>query len=69
MNDEKSKPELSNESLRVKDAAAILNVSRRTVWRMIADGQLTASRIRRCTRLSLAQVMGYLKGLGKVGGV
>jgi excisionase family DNA binding protein len=67
MSDEKFKTELNDESLRVKDAAAILKVSPRTVWRMIADGQLTASRFRRCTRVSLAQVLSYLKGGGKAG--
>jgi hypothetical protein len=36
---------------------------------MIAEGQLTVVRIRRCTRLSLAQVLSYLKGNGKVGGL
>ncbi|HEX3856679.1 MAG TPA: helix-turn-helix domain-containing protein [Verrucomicrobiae bacterium] len=64
-----AKPEASDESLRVTQAAKILNVSSRTVWRMIADGQLTASRFRRCTRLLRSQVLGYLKGNGKVGGV
>ena len=53
----------------VKRGASMLGVSSRTVWRMIADGQLTAIRFRRCTRLMLSQVMGYLKGDGKVGGV
>ena len=55
--------------LTVKETAERLGVSRRTVWRMIADKQLTACRFRRCTRLMLRQVMGYLKGNGKVGGV
>jgi excisionase family DNA binding protein len=69
MSDEKSKTELTDESLRVNQAAKILNVSPRTIWRMIADGQLTAKRFRRCTRLSLVQVLSYLTGNGKVGGV
>ncbi len=68
MNDE-IKPEDGNEFLRVKEAAAIYKTSVRTVWRMIAEGQLTAYRFRHCTRLLLSQVMGYLKGNGKVGGV
>ena len=67
--DENNKLGLDDESLRVKEAAAILKVNPRTVWRMIADGQLTASRFRRCTRLMLSQVLSYVKGEGKVGGV
>lgn len=55
--------------VRVKDAAAIYKTSPRTIWRMIAAGELTAYRFRRCTRLLRSQVMGYLKGNGKLGGV
>lgn len=62
--------EITNDALvKVADAARMLGVSSRTVWRMIADGQLTARRVRSCTRLSLAQVSSYLRGNGKVGGV
>jgi excisionase family DNA binding protein len=32
--------------LRIKDAACMLRVSPRTIWRMIAEHQLTAVRIR-----------------------
>jgi len=49
----------------VKRAASILGVSTRTIWRMIAAGELTAIRIRGCTRLLQAQVLGYLNGNGK----
>jgi excisionase family DNA binding protein len=35
----------------VKQAAQLLSVSTRTVWRMIADGELTRVRVRSCTRL------------------
>ena len=61
--------ERDDEFMRVKDAAAIYKTSPRTIWRMIAAGELTAYRVRRCTRLLRSQVMGYLKGNGKVGGV
>jgi excisionase family DNA binding protein len=52
--------------LTVRETAERLHVSQRTVWRMIADGQLTACRFRRCTRLVLPQVMGCLKGNGRI---
>ena len=42
--------------LPVKEAARKLSVSPRTIWRMIADGQLIAVRIRRCTRLRKAEI-------------
>ena len=42
--------------LPVKQAAALLGVCPRTVWRMIADGQLPAVRFRRCTRVHWADV-------------
>jgi len=63
------KPENDNDFLRVKDAAAMSKVSQRTIWRMIADGQLKAYRFRRCTRLLRSQLVNYMKGNGKVGGV
>ena len=53
--------------VKVTDAARMLGVSSRTVWRMIADGQLTVCRVRSCTRLSLTQVSSYLQVKGKVG--
>lgn len=68
MNDE-VRAENEDEFMRVNEAAAMSKVSQRTIWRMIADGQLTAYRFRRCTRLLRSQVLGYLKGNGKVGGV
>jgi excisionase family DNA binding protein len=55
-------------AISVKDAAAKLGVSQRTVWRMIADEQLTAVRVRGCTRLLLSQVSGCLQNCGKGSG-
>jgi excisionase family DNA binding protein len=49
----------------VKKAATILGVSTRTVWRMIAAGELSVIHVRGCTRLLQAQVLGYLNGNGK----
>ena len=61
------KPDDGNEFLRIKEAAAICNASPRTIWRMIADKQLTAYRFRRCTRLLKSQVLSFVKGNGKAG--
>jgi excisionase family DNA binding protein len=47
--------------LRVKEAAAKLTVKPRTVWRMIAAGELKVVHIRRCTRVYLSSVKDYLK--------
>jgi excisionase family DNA binding protein len=66
MNDE-IKPENDSEFVRVREAAAICHASPRTIWRMIADGQLRAYRFRRCTRLMRSQVLSCLKGNGKAG--
>ena len=55
--------------VKVAEAALLLCVSPRTVWRMIADKQLTPVRFRRCTRVSLAQVLRFQQNGGKVGGV
>jgi len=59
----------SNGAVCVKKAATILGVSTRTIWRMIAAGELSAIRIRGCTRLLLAQVLGYLQGKGNASGL
>jgi excisionase family DNA binding protein len=66
---ETSKTNLQRCAISVNEAAVMLGVSPRTVWRMIADGQLTAYRVRGCTRLSPVQVSGYLQDNGKVVGV
>jgi excisionase family DNA binding protein len=53
--------------LRVKEAAAKLAVSPRTVWRMIAAKSLKVVRIRGCTRVLLAEVAKYMSGGNPVG--
>jgi excisionase family DNA binding protein len=67
MNGEATNEDGENGLLRVSEAAAMLRVSSRTIWRMIADGQLTPVRVRRCTRLLLAEVSKYLNGGNKAG--
>lgn len=47
--------------VRVKQAAALLGVSPRTVWRMLADGQLKKICVRGCTCLLLAEVVNFGK--------
>ena len=64
-----SKPEQDSDFMRIKEVAVISSLSQRTIWRLIADGQLTAYRFRRCTRLLRSQVLSYLQGNGKAGDV
>lgn len=47
--------------LTVGEAAAKLHVSTRTVWRMVADGELKMIHIRGCARVYLRSVEEYLK--------
>lgn len=47
--------------LQVKQVAAVLGVSPRTVWRMIADHQLRAIRVRGCTRVESVSVQEYVR--------
>lgn len=47
--------------VRVKEAAKIIGVSMRTVWRMLASGQLKAVRIRRCTMVRLSELLSWMK--------
>lgn len=53
--------ETNAELISVKRAAARLGVSARTVWRIIADGQLKVVHIRGCTRVHRWSVDEYLK--------
>jgi excisionase family DNA binding protein len=46
--------------LSVSEAAAMLNVSKRTIWRMIASGELEAVHVRGCTRILRGSVEKYL---------
>jgi excisionase family DNA binding protein len=60
MNEVASNNEKPSGTVRVPQAAVMLSVSTRTIWRMIAEGQLKPVRFRRCTRLLLADVTKYL---------
>lgn len=51
----------SSGMVRVKKAAALLGVSPRTVWRMIADGQLKRICVRGCTCVLRADVLNFGK--------
>ncbi|MBU6402137.1 MAG: helix-turn-helix domain-containing protein [Verrucomicrobia bacterium] len=59
MNDDNSEHENQDTGvlIRIKRAAEILGVSVRTVWRLIAEGQLTRRRVRGCTRVPLSEVL------------
>lgn len=48
--------------IRVKEAAGLLGVSSRTVWRMIADKQLQAVRVRGCTCVPDEQLRNLVRG-------
>ena len=58
---EETKNENKVGMVRVKQAAALLGVSPRTVWRMLADGQLKKICVRGCTCLLLADVVNFGK--------
>ena len=47
--------------LRVNEVATILAVSERTIWRMIASGELKAVHVRGCMRIYRWSVEEYLK--------
>jgi len=53
--------------LRVKEAAAMMAVSPRTVWRMIPEAQLKSVHIRGCVRVYLHSVEEYLTQSEQVG--
>ena len=52
---------IGSELVGIKKAAQMLDVSVRTVWRMIADNELNPVRIRRCTRLRVTELFGLLQ--------
>ena len=53
--------------VKIQDVSRFLGISPRTVWRMIAEGQLQAVWIRRCTRVSRREVEALSNGDKKAG--
>lgn len=58
---EQVKDEGREQLLSVSQAARLMAVSDRTVWRMIGGGELTVYRFRRCTRVSRSEVLSRFK--------
>jgi excisionase family DNA binding protein len=52
--------------LQVKQVAAMFGVSQRTIWRMIASGELKAVHVRGCTRILRSCLEEYLKSRNQV---
>jgi excisionase family DNA binding protein len=67
MGDEITNKENDASLVRVKRAAAMLGVSPRTVWRMIADQQLKAVHVRRCTCVLASELKQFFQGGNNVG--
>lgn len=52
--------EATEKYITVKEAAELLSVSTRSIYRMIEDGELTGYRVgRRATRLKLSEVLAH----------
>lgn len=49
---------------RVEEAAELLAVSVRTVWRLISAGELVVKKVRRCTRVTAASVAQFIERSG-----
>lgn len=57
-------PEVSpTKLLRLKEAAKILGISVRTLYRIIADGHLTRVHVRGCSCIPSSQLNAYLQRL------
>jgi excisionase family DNA binding protein len=67
MNSEETNNESKAGLVRVKQAAALLGVSPRTVWRMISDQQLKAVHVRRCTCVQMSDLARLIQGGNKAG--
>lgn len=50
--------------LDTKEAAALLDVCERTIWRMISDGELQSVKIRRCRRIPRKEIERLQNGEG-----
>lgn len=52
--------EANGKQLRVKEAASRLGVSARTVWRLIAEGELPIVHVRKCACVSEVDLEAYI---------
>ena len=50
-----------NEMLTVEQVAAVLNVSRKTVYELVASGELPAVHVGRLVRISEADLLEYMR--------
>jgi excisionase family DNA binding protein len=53
--------------LRVREAAQILDVSQRTIWRLLDDGELTRIRVGKSVRVERAQLEQFIARQRKAG--
>ena len=53
------KPDIQKRYYRVDEAAAYFNVSSRTIYRLLEEEELQATRIRGCLRISVTEIQRY----------
>jgi excisionase family DNA binding protein len=53
--------------LRVREAAQILNVCQRTIWRLLDDGELTRIRVGKSVRVESVELEQFISSQRKAG--